>query len=131
MRAASLEAGEHGMVAHQLPEVDVVALVDRREARREDITDPAPTLTLRCGLSAGAGALTVTRDDGLEVAVHQGTGVEHALAILIEEAGIGIERDIGRAMPEADPGGSHDIGVDVIEQVVHGEVFHTQIQPLV
>ena len=68
---AALQALELRVAAHELPEVDVVALVDRRERGRDHEVDPRPLLGLRRGLARAARALALARDDHLEAAVHQ------------------------------------------------------------
>ena len=115
------------MVPHQLTKVDVVALVNRRKACCEDIPNATPALALRSGLATGAGALAIPRNDGFKVAVHQGASIKNALARFIEQTSVGVERNVGWAVTKTNPGRSHDIGVDVIDQVVNRQILHTKI----
>ena len=70
-RLAVLQAFEHGVVAHQLAEVDVVALVDGRKRGGDDDADAGPAFALRSRLSARAGAFALAGDDDFEIPVLQ------------------------------------------------------------
>ena len=118
------------MVAHELSEVDVVPLVDGREGGGDDQANAGPALALRRGFTAGAGALALAGDDDLEAAVDERVFLEHALAF-VHEASVGVLGDLRRLVVEADPGRRHHVGVDVVEQILDGEVLHAQVEPLV
>ena len=127
---AVLQALEHRMVAHELSEVDVVPLVDGREGGGDDQANAGPALALRRSFTAGAGALALARDDDLEAAVDERVLLEHALAF-VHEASIGVLCDFRRLVVEANPGRRHHVGVDVVEQILDGEVLHAQVEALV
>ena len=113
-----------------MAEVDVVALVDWREGRRDDDSDSRPALTLSCSLPTRPGALAMPGDDGLEATVQQCTRFEHSPS-LIHQPRVSILGDDSRLVVEADPSRSHDIGVDVVKQIIDPEVFHMQIETFV
>jgi hypothetical protein len=124
---AVLEAGDERVIAHELPDVDVVAGVDRRERRRDRHAAAAEHLALRRGLARAADALLGARHDHLEVAVGEGVGRDEALAV-DDQAGVRVARDRGRIEIEADPRRRHRVGVDVVEQVLGAQVAHAQRQ---
>ena len=69
-------------------------------------------------------------DDGLEATVQQCTRFEHSPS-LIHQPRVSILGDDSRLVVEADPSRSHDIGVDVVKQIIDPEVFHMQIETFV
>ncbi len=118
------------MVAHELSEVDVVPLVDGREGGSDDQANAGPALALRRGFTAGAGALALAGDDDLEAAVDERVLFEDALAF-VHQSRVGVLGDLRRFVVEADPCRRHHVGVDVVEQILDGEVLHAQVEPLV
>ena len=129
-RLAVLQALEHGVVTHQLAEVDVVALVDGRKRGGDDDADAGPAFALRRRLSARTGAFALAGDDDFEISVFQCVLSEHPQAV-VHETGVGIFGDLGRVVIKANPSRRHDVGVDVVEQVVNRQIFHAKIEPVV
>lgn len=127
---AGLQAQEHGVVAHELAEIDVVARVDGGEARRYGDANARPALGLGRCLAARPRAFALAAYDGLEVAVRQRKGAKHPLAP-VHEPRIGVDAHRLRTVIEAHPGGRHDVGVDVVEQVLDAEIGHAKGQPVV
>ena len=115
------------MVAHQNTLVDVVRRVDRRERRRDGDPNAAPLLGLNRGLPRAADALAKTRDDHFEVPVDEGIALEEALTV-DDQAGISVSGQILGAVGEADPGRRHGVRVDVVEEIVDGQIRHAQIE---
>jgi hypothetical protein len=118
------------VVPHQLPEVDVVTLVDWREGRSDDDPDSRPALALSGSLTTRSGTLAMPGHYDLEPPVQQGVRLEHTPAF-VNQAGVGILGYDCRFVVEADPSRSHDIGVDVVKQIIDPEIFHMQIETFV
>ena len=127
---ASLQAFEHGVVSHQLAEIDVVALVDGGEGSGDDDADAGPSLALCRGFSAGTRAFALTGDDDFEVSVLEGVLPKHAQAV-VHQAGIGVLGDFSGVVVKTDPCRRHDVRVDVVKQIIDGEVLHSQVQTFV
>jgi hypothetical protein len=49
----------------------------------------------------------------------------------VNQTGVGILGDDCRFVVEADPSRSHDIGVNVVEQIINLKIHHTQIEALI
>ena len=71
--------------------------------------------------------LPIPRDDHLEAAVEQGSVREEALAV-DHQTGVGVARNLFGPVAEADPGRRHGVGVDVVEQVIHRQLRHRQVE---
>ena len=127
----NLLAGHHPaekiVIAHEHALIDVVPGVDGGEGRRDRQLDAAPLLGLDRGLPRRAHALAVAGDDDLEAPVHERPGREEAPPI-DDQAGVGVDRDLGGQVVEADPPRSHGIGVDVVEQIRDPDVVRPQVQ---
>ena len=118
------------MVPHQLPEVDVVTLVDWREGRSDDDPDSRPALTLSGSFTTRTGTFAMPGHYDLEPTVQQGVRLEHAPAF-VNQTGVGILGYDCRLVVEANPSRSHDVGVDIVEQILNTEVRHAQVETLV
>jgi hypothetical protein len=122
---AGLEPRDERVIAHELPDVDVVARVDGRERRRHRHAAAAEHLALRGGLARAAHALLRARDDDLEAAARERVGRDEALAA-DHQAGVRVLRNLGRVVVEADPRRRHRVGVDVVEEILGTDIFHVQ-----
>ena len=100
--------------------------MDRRERSRDGDPDAGVLLALGGGLARAAGALAQARDDDLEVAVGERVALEEALAV-DDQTGVRLAGDLLRLPVEADPGGGHDVGVDVVQKVGRIDVGHRQV----
>src|SRR5207237_9937220 len=66
-------------------------------------------------------------DDYLEIAVDERVLIEEPLAV-DDESRVRIASEVLRPVIEADPGGRHRVGVDVVEQNFDAEVLHLQVE---
>ena len=123
---AGLQAAELVVVAHQHALADVVAGVDGREGGGDGDADARPLLRLHRGLPRAAHPFAESRDDDLEVAVDQRVALEQPLPV-DDQAGVGVAGDVLRPMAEADPGRRHGVGVDVVQQVLDGQLLHAEV----
>ena len=115
------------VVPHQDALADVVAGVDGGERGGDGEADAGPLLRLHGGLARAADPLAVAGDDDLEVAVLQGVALEQALAV-DDQSGVGIAGDVLRPVAEADPRRGHRVRIDVVEEIVHRQVVHPEVQ---
>ena len=115
------------MARHQQSLIDVVAGVDRCERRRHGDANAAEDFALRRRLARGADPFAIAADDHFEVAVLQRVGREEPLAI-DDQSRVRVACDLFRFVVEADPCRRHGVGVDVVEEIVDGEVAHPQIE---
>ena len=127
---ALLKAFQHGVVAHQLAEIDVVAFVNGSKRGGDDDLDARPSLTLCSRLSTGTRSLALARNDDFEVSVFEGVFSEHAQTV-VHQSSVCIFGNFRRVVVKAHPSGRHDIGVDVIEQVLNGQIFHSEVEAIV
>jgi hypothetical protein len=60
----------------------------------------------------------------LEPTVQQGVRLEYA-PTFVNQPGVGVLGYDRRLVVEADPSWSHDVGVDIVEQILNTEIRHT------
>ena len=61
-------------------------------------------------------------------AMHGDASAQHNLGFMYIQ-GLGVERDVLRPVAEADPGGRHHVGVDVVEQLGRIDLGHAEVAP--
>ena len=49
----------------------------------------------------------------------------------MHETSIGVLCDFSRVVIEANPGGGHDVRVDVIKEVLNAQIFHLKVQTII
>ena len=72
----------------------------------------------------------MTRDDDFEVAVFEGVFSEDAESV-VHQACVSVLGDFSRVVVKTNPGRGHDVRVDVVEEVVNGQIFHTEVKSVV
>src|SRR5207244_1336379 len=77
-------------------------------------------------LARAAHAFAIAADDHFEIAVDERVLIEEPLAV-DDESRVRVARQVLRPVIKADPGGRHRVGVDVVEQSIHAEVCHVQV----
>ena len=102
------------------------AWIGAKEAAIGD-PDARPLLRLHRRLPGAADPLPVAGDDHLEATVPQGVPGEQPLAV-DDQPGVGVPGDVLRPVAEADPGRGHGVRVDVVEEIVHPQVVHRQVE---
>ena len=113
----ALKTAEDVVPSHQDPLVDVVRGVDGREGLRDRDPDAAPLLGLDRRLARAAHSLAKAGHDDFEVAVVEGFALENPFPF-DDHPGVRLAREIIGPVVEADPRGRHDVGIDVVQQIV-------------
>ena len=72
----------------------------------------------------------MTADDYLEATIHQRQWLEDTPPV-VQQTRVCVFCENRGVVVEADPSRRHDIGVDVIEQIIDGEILHSQIKTFV